>query len=85
MEPNLSQIIDYVIYVNDGAVDPFKLAFLNALDAVNAGAEILSYHEVTGFIVKQNEVLGVKVRDNTKYYRRILFRHCDKRCWCLDR
>ncbi len=71
LEPNLHRdVVEDGFFVNDGAVDPFKLTLLNMLDAMNNGAEIFTYHEVIDFIVKKKQVLGVIVRDKIKGHLR---------------
>ncbi len=66
LEPNLNHNIREAYWVNDGHIDPFRLTYLNLLDAMEAGATIENYHEVTEFLVENNEVIGVKVFDKFK-------------------
>lgn len=67
LEPNLRKDnLETGYFVNDAAVDPFKLTLLNMFDAINNGASILTYHEVVDFIVKKNQVIGVKVLDKIR-------------------
>ena len=64
MEPAVNPSIIGAVRVPDGSVDPFRLTQANALDARLHGADILTFHEVTGLVIDNGRVLGVKVRDN---------------------
>jgi len=67
LEPNLHRdILLEGFFVNDAAIDPFKLTLMNMLDALNNGAEILTYHEVVDFIKRGNQVIGVIAKDKIK-------------------
>lgn len=63
LESLLNRDIRDAYFVNDGHVDPFRITYLNALDALENGAVIKTYHEVVEFIKKKDEVVGVKVHD----------------------
>lgn len=52
------------VRIPDASIDPFRLTAANILDARNHGADILTYHEVTNLIVKQDKVVGVTLRNN---------------------
>ncbi len=62
-EPFLSRDIEAVYRVPDGGLDGFTLVVDVVADAVTHGAKALTYHEVVRFIINQNEVRGVVVRD----------------------
>ena len=64
IEPSVNPDLIGAVRVPDAAVDPFRLTVANVMDACLHGAESLTYHEVTGLIVNQNRVDGVKVRDH---------------------
>lgn len=66
-EPNLRRdIVIEGFFVNDAAIDPFKLTLMNMLDALNNGANVLTYHEVVDFIKRGKQVIGVVARDRIK-------------------
>lgn len=62
-EPFLNKNIEAVYKVPDGAVDGFTMVVDVVADAVAHGARALTYHEVIDFIMEQNRVIGVRVRD----------------------
>lgn len=64
LEPSVNPALTGAVRVPDGAVDPFRLTTANAVDAKAHGADILTYHEVTGFIKDGERVVGVELRDN---------------------
>lgn len=64
LEKSVNPEITGAVKVPDGAVDPFRLTSANILDARLHGAEVLIYHEVTGFIKSGNRIVGVELRDN---------------------
>ena len=64
MEPSANPSIIGAVRVPDGSVDPFRLSASNMIDAQLHGATILVYTEVTGFIIEQGTVKGVKVLDH---------------------
>lgn len=61
LEPSVNPSLIGAVRVPDGSVDPFRLTTANALDARLHGAEILTYHEVIGFIKGGKRVVGVKL------------------------
>ena len=61
LEPSVNPTLIGAVRVPDGSVDPFRLTTANALDARLHGAEILTYHEVIGFIKDGKRVVGVKL------------------------
>ncbi|MGN1216001.1 MAG: anaerobic glycerol-3-phosphate dehydrogenase subunit A [Candidatus Cryptobacteroides sp.] len=63
MEPSANPSIVGAVRVPDGSVDPFRLGASNMIDARLHGATILVYTEVTGFIIEQDTVKGVRVID----------------------
>ncbi len=64
LEKSVNPEITGAVKVPDGAVDPFRLTTANVVDARLHGAEVLIYHEVTGFIKSGNRIVGVELRDN---------------------
>ncbi|MGL4292420.1 MAG: FAD-dependent oxidoreductase, partial [Bacteroidales bacterium] len=64
MEPAVNPALIGAVRVPDGSVDPFRLTLANALDARCHGAEILTCHEVTGFMRKGNRIIGVSLFDS---------------------
>ncbi|MBR5297296.1 MAG: anaerobic glycerol-3-phosphate dehydrogenase subunit A [Parabacteroides sp.] len=64
LEPSVNPTLIGAVRVPDGSVDPFRLTTANALDARLHGAEILTYHEVIGFIKDGKRVVGVKLFNN---------------------
>lgn len=63
IEPSVNPAITGAVKVPDASVDPFKLTTANAVDAVQFGAEILTYHELTDFVFSSGRVVGVKLTD----------------------
>ena len=63
IEPSVNPALVGAVLIPDAAVDPFRLVFANALDAVARGAEILSYHEVRGLRRDGRRVVGIDVWD----------------------
>ncbi|MBQ6049752.1 MAG: anaerobic glycerol-3-phosphate dehydrogenase subunit A [Bacteroidaceae bacterium] len=64
MEPSVNPTLIGAVQVPDGSIDPFRLTMANVLDAQLHGAQVLTYHEVTGFIIENGRVMGVYLRDN---------------------
>lgn len=64
MEPSVNPTLIGAVKVPDGSIDPFRLTTANVIDAKIHGAEILTQHEVTGFIIEQNRMVGVKLYDH---------------------
>ncbi len=64
LEPSVNRDLIGAVRVPDGAVDPFRLTTANAVDARLHGADILTYHEVTGFVKDGERVVGVELVDN---------------------
>lgn len=63
MEPSVNPSLIGAVKVPDASVDPFRLSSANALDAIMHGAVILTYHELTGFLVENGRVVGISVLD----------------------
>lgn len=61
IEPSVNPDLIGAVTVPDGAVDPFRLTTANVIDARRHGADILTYHEVTDFIMSGNRIEGVKL------------------------
>lgn len=70
LEPIVNPELIGAVRVPDAAIDPFRLASANVLDARLHGAEVLTYHSVEGFVVEQNRVVGVELRDVNTSERR---------------
>ncbi len=64
LEPSVNPTLIGAVRVPDGSIDPFRLTIANVLDAELHGADMLTYHEVTNFIIENGRVLGVKLRNN---------------------
>lgn len=52
------------VRVPDGTVDPFRLTATNMLDAREHGAQVLTYHEVSGLLRHGDRITGVRVIDH---------------------
>jgi glycerol-3-phosphate dehydrogenase len=63
MEPNLNPAIISALHVPDGAIDPFRLAVANILDAEEHGARTYTYTQIKGIIRDGNSVKGVRCHD----------------------
>jgi glycerol-3-phosphate dehydrogenase len=63
IEPSVNHEIIGAVKVPDGAIDPFRLTVANVIDARSHGADVLSYHEVVGFVTDQNRIVGVNLLD----------------------
>jgi glycerol-3-phosphate dehydrogenase len=63
MEPSVNKELIGAVTVPDGAVDPFRLTTANIIDARMHGADVITYHEVVGFVRTGNRIEGVKMRD----------------------
>ena len=64
LEPAVNPTLIGAVRIPDASIDPFRLTTANVLDARLHGAEILTYHEVTSFIINQTRMEGVVMRDN---------------------
>lgn len=62
MEPAVNKNIIGAVRVPDGSVDPFRLTVANVLAARQNGADIMTYHEVVGFIRNGDTLEGVRLR-----------------------
>lgn len=80
MEPSVNPDIIGAVTVPDGAIDPFRLTTANIMDAQLHGADIITYHEVTGFVKSQNRIEGVKLRshsgEESTYYADVVINAC---------
>lgn len=65
LEPSANPALIGAVRVPDGSVEPFGLVAANVLDARLNGAEVLTYHEVVGFVRSGNRIEGVELRDMT--------------------
>lgn len=63
IEPAVNPRLTGAVKVPDGSVDPFRLTMANVIDAKRHGADVLTYHEVTGFIRTGNRIEGVEMID----------------------
>lgn len=61
MEPSVNPALIGAVKVPDASVDPFRLTSANVLDASIHGADIMTYHEVTGFLRSGDRIEGVKL------------------------
>ncbi len=64
LEPSVNPSLIGAVRVPDGAIDPFRLTMANISDARSHGADILTYHEVTGYIRTGQRVEGVVMADH---------------------
>ena len=64
LEPSVNPDLIGAVKVPDGAIDPFRLTMANVLDARIHGADVLTYHEVTGFIRTATRIEGVEMTDH---------------------
>ncbi|KAG4065045.1 hypothetical protein HA402_006791 [Bradysia odoriphaga] len=64
LEPAANPALIGAVRVPDGTVDPFRLTAANMLDAREHGAQILTYHQVTGLLRTGDRVTGVSVFDH---------------------
>lgn len=64
LEPHLSSRAESAYRVPDAAVDGFRLCRQNVLSAKKYGGRVLTYTEVTGIEYKNNQVEGVRIRNN---------------------
>ena len=64
LEPSVNPSLIGAIKVPDASVDPFKLCAANMLDALQRGATILPYTEVTGIIREGATVVGIRTRNS---------------------
>ncbi|MDR1882255.1 MAG: anaerobic glycerol-3-phosphate dehydrogenase subunit A [Prevotella sp.] len=81
MEPCANREITGAVKVPDGSVDPFRLTASNMIDAKNYGAEVYTYHEVTGLIREQARIVGVeafdhKTKETKKIYASVVVNAC---------
>lgn len=63
LEPGLTPDILGAVTMDEWGIDPFRLVVENAVDAVEHGAVVLTWHEVTGFRKTGGAVSGVDVVD----------------------
>lgn len=63
LEPAVNPALTGAVRVPDAAIDPFRLTSANVLDAVMHGAEVRTYTEVTGFVMENRRVKGVKLKN----------------------
>ncbi len=66
MEPSVNPDLIGAVKVPDGSVDPFRLTMSNALDAKIHGADLLTQHEITGFIRSQEKITGVELFNHAR-------------------
>lgn len=64
MEPAVNPLLTGAVRVPDGSVDPFRLTISNVIDARRHGADILTYHEVTGLVSANGMILGVRLHNH---------------------
>lgn len=77
MEPSVNPDLIGAVRVPDGSVDPFRLTMSNALDAKIHGADLLTQHEVTGFVREQDRLCGVELfnhqkKEKVNYYGKVV-------------
>ncbi|MDE6393287.1 MAG: anaerobic glycerol-3-phosphate dehydrogenase subunit A [Muribaculaceae bacterium] len=62
LEPSVNPDLIGAVRVPDGSIDPFRLTTANVLAARLDGADILTYHEVVGFLREGDRITGVRLR-----------------------
>lgn len=62
MEPAVNRDIIGAVKVPDGSIDPFRLTTANILAARMNGADIMTYHEVVGFVKDGDRICGVHLK-----------------------
>lgn len=63
LEPAVNPELTGAVKVPDGAIDPFRLTTANVIDARRHGADIITYHQVTGFLRTGDRIEGIVMRD----------------------
>lgn len=63
LEPVVNPELVGAVRVPDAAIDPFRLASANVLDAKLHGAEVLTYHAVESLLREQDRIVGAVLRD----------------------
>ena len=64
LEPSVNPELIGAVRVPDGSIDPFRLTTANVVDAQLHGAKVLTMHEVTGFVIENGRMKGVKLLDH---------------------
>jgi glycerol-3-phosphate dehydrogenase len=72
LEPGLSPHILGAVTMDEWGIDPFRLTVENAVDAVEHGAVVLTWHELVAFVKEGDRVVGVDVVDHLGGARRRL-------------
>ena len=65
LEPSVNPALIGAVKVPDASVDPFRLSTANVLDAMLHGADVLTYHEVVGFVRESGRIVGVRLRGSS--------------------
>ena len=63
LEPGLAPDVQGALTLDEWGCDVFRLAALNALDAMERGADVFTHTEVTAVLRSGRDVRGVRVRD----------------------
>jgi glycerol-3-phosphate dehydrogenase len=63
LEPGITQHIVGAVTFDEWGIDPFRLCVANAVSAADHGAQVMTYHEVTGLLCDGDRVSGVRVRN----------------------
>lgn len=64
IEPSVNPALIGAVRVPDASIDPFRLTTANIIDAKRHGAQVLTYEEVTGFLIENGVMNGVRLRNN---------------------
>ena len=64
IEPAVNPVLIGAVRVPDGSIDPFRLTTANIVDAQLHGAKVLTMHELTGFVINNGRMTGVKLYDH---------------------
>lgn len=81
LEPAVNPDIIGAVKVPDGSIDPFRLVTANVLAAQLNGADVLTYHEVTGFVKDGTRICGVELKsrrngERSTVYGRVVINAC---------
>ncbi|MGN1245930.1 MAG: anaerobic glycerol-3-phosphate dehydrogenase subunit A [Muribaculaceae bacterium] len=64
LEPSVNPELIGAVRIPDGSIDPFRLTTANVIDAQMHGAKVLTMHELTGFVIENGRMKGVKLFDH---------------------
>ena len=81
LEPSVNPDLVGAVRVPDGSVDPFRLCAANMLDAKMHGGQVRLHTEVTGLIIENGAVRGIRTRnrhngETADYYAPVAVNAC---------